>query len=235
MPNPASPFAGFPREGFRFLAALEQNNNRAWFEAHRAVHESALVAPALAFVQELGASLRDTGARVTPEPRLGGSLFRLQRDVRFSRDKTPYKTHVGIRLRDPALGSSAACVGPVYYVELDSRRFLLGVGTKVFDPATLRAYRRAIGKPDVSARLGRIRQRALDSGCEIVGELTKRVPPGVSKDLADDDLARGKGFFVRRQIAVPRQVHGKELVGFCARWFASYHELYALLHGLARR
>ena len=88
----ATGFAGFPPEALGFLRDLAANNAKPWFEAHRATYEGALRAPMLALVEEMDARL----GRIAPE--LVGdrrrSMFRIHRDVRFSKDKSPYKTHV---------------------------------------------------------------------------------------------------------------------------------------------
>jgi len=88
-------FRGFPREGLEFLAGLAEDNSRAYFDAHRDIYEAALLAPAKAFVVALGEELR---ARVAPglraEPRVNGSILRINRDTRFTTDKRPYKEHL---------------------------------------------------------------------------------------------------------------------------------------------
>jgi uncharacterized protein (TIGR02453 family) len=88
-------FEGFGKETFQFLAELGQNNERSWFEANRKRYEAYYLQPALAFIEELGpmlASALPGGLRF--EPRVNGSLFRVNRDVRFSKDKRPYKDHI---------------------------------------------------------------------------------------------------------------------------------------------
>ena len=77
-------FHGFPKEAFTFLSALARNNNRAWFEAHRYDYDGAIVGPALVFIVSMGEALKTFAPSVKPEPRVGGSLFRIHRDTRFS-------------------------------------------------------------------------------------------------------------------------------------------------------
>src|SRR3954453_11454935 len=85
-------FAGFPRDGLEFLAGLAEDNSRAYFDAHRDVYEGALLAPAKAFVVALGEELR---ARVAPglraEPRVNGSILRINRDTPCTNGKRPFK------------------------------------------------------------------------------------------------------------------------------------------------
>src|SRR5210317_2244799 len=99
MPAKALPtFPGFPRAARRFLADLAANNDRAWFNDHKDVYKEQLVAPALDFVTVMGRKLARTAPEVVADPRSNGSgsLFRIYRDTRFSKDKTPYKTHLSM-------------------------------------------------------------------------------------------------------------------------------------------
>src|SRR6185436_13875672 len=82
---------------FRFLRDLRKNNDRDWFAAHKESYERDVKEPALAFVAGFAAALRRLSPHLVADPRpVGGSLFRIHRDVRFGADKRPYKTHVGI-------------------------------------------------------------------------------------------------------------------------------------------
>ena len=91
-------FDGFPREGLEFLAGLGKHNDRDWFEAHRVAWDEQIVPAMLAWCGALCERLSDLMPRLVFLPRVGGSLYRLNRDIRFSRDKSPYKTHVAALL-----------------------------------------------------------------------------------------------------------------------------------------
>jgi uncharacterized protein (TIGR02453 family) len=102
---------------FSFLEELAEHNDRAWFKANRRRYEDDVQEPALAFVTELAPHLRRISPHMTAEARpVGGSLFRIQRDTRFSRDKTPYKTNVGISFRHQ---QAADVHAPGYYLHLE--------------------------------------------------------------------------------------------------------------------
>ena len=88
-----SQFRGFGDETFRFLAELTEHNEKAWFDANRSRYEAHYLQPALAFIETLGPRLAaELPDDVRFEARINGSLFRINRDIRFSKDKTPYKT-----------------------------------------------------------------------------------------------------------------------------------------------
>ena len=90
----------FGPELFAFLAELELNNNREWFGANRHRYEEHLLEPALAFIEDFAPRLQKISPHFRADARpSGGSLFRIYRDTRFSKDKSPYKTHVGLHFR----------------------------------------------------------------------------------------------------------------------------------------
>lgn len=130
------PFEG---ELFAFLRELATHNERAWFEAHKPRYETAVRIPALAFIEAMGPRL----ATLSPHFRAvakksGGSLMRVYRDTRFSKDKTPYKTNVGIQFRHEA-GRDVHCPG--YYLHLEPGRCFLGAGIWRPESKALRAIR----------------------------------------------------------------------------------------------
>ena len=102
---------------FAFLAELAEHNERAWFKANRRRYEDCVQEPALAFITDFAPHLRRITPHLTAEARpVGGSLFRIQRDTRFARDKTPYKTNVGISFRHQ---QAADVHAPGYYLHLE--------------------------------------------------------------------------------------------------------------------
>ena len=94
-------FGGFPRELIDYLTELGKNNNREWFEAHRGDYECHLLEPAREFVNVMGECLKALGADIHAEPRVRGSIFAINRDIRFSKNKTPYKTYLDLWLPLP--------------------------------------------------------------------------------------------------------------------------------------
>src|SRR5262249_21978378 len=89
-------FAGFQYELLEFLAGLRAHNDRTWFQAHREEYESLLLEPARDFVEAMGEELARFAPDVNADPRVGGSIFRIARDTRFSKDKRPYKDHLDL-------------------------------------------------------------------------------------------------------------------------------------------
>src|SRR4051812_38810038 len=93
MASDIAPFTGFPKSAVAFLAQLAANNEKAWFDAHRETYDNDLMEPARAFVSALGPALQKVSKGIRYEPKVNGSIMRINRDTRFSNDKSPYKTH----------------------------------------------------------------------------------------------------------------------------------------------
>jgi uncharacterized protein (TIGR02453 family) len=161
---------------FAFLRELARNNDRAWFEANKDRYHADVREPALAFVEDVGLRLpAEVSRHFAADTRtVGGSVFRIHRDTRFSKDKTPYKTHTGIQFRHEA-GKDAHAPG--YYLHLEPRNVFMACGTWRPDGETLRAIRTAI-----AARPTRWQALVEDPGFagafRLGGESLKRPPAG---------------------------------------------------------
>ncbi|MCB9547615.1 MAG: DUF2461 domain-containing protein [Myxococcales bacterium] len=176
-----SAFAGFPPDLFDFLAELSMNNNREWFEANKARYEASVREPARAFIRAMAPRLsRMSDHFVADDRKVGGSLMRVYRDTRFSHDKTPYKTNVGIQFRHvvgkdvhaPGLYLHLANPGPG-----EDDGLFVGAGTWHPDKEPLAQIRAAIAeRPEAwqAATAGAGFQRDWRLG----GESLKRAPKG---------------------------------------------------------
>src|ERR1700741_1275629 len=134
------PFNGFPREGIKFLRQLKKNNNRDWFAEHKQEYEEFVKFP----MQSLIASLHEPMLKLAPEFEVNPkrSLFRIYRDTRFSKDKTPYKTHVSAIFH--LKGGWAESAG--YYVHIEPGEIYLGGGIYMPSGPQLKKIRSAIAK-----------------------------------------------------------------------------------------
>ncbi len=160
---------------FAFLRDLRQNNDREWFKANKQRYEAAVLEPALEFIADFGPRLHRLSPHFVADPRpVGGSLFRIYRDTRFSKDKTPYKTATGIQFRHELAKSAHA---PGFYLHLEPRSVFVGVGIWRPDSATLAKIRTAIvEKPEEWTA---VRSEAgLGRAFELRGDSLKRPPAG---------------------------------------------------------
>ena len=127
---------------FAFLRDLEANNDRAWFKENKDRYEANVKEPALDFVNAFDAPLRKISKHFVADSRgVGGSLFRIHRDTRFSKDKTPYKTHTGMQFRHELAKDVHA---PGFYLHLQPGQCYAGVGLWMPETAVARQIREAI-------------------------------------------------------------------------------------------
>ncbi|HUO46959.1 MAG TPA: DUF2461 domain-containing protein [Acidimicrobiia bacterium] len=134
--------AYFTSATFQFLRQLAANNEREWFAAHKESYLSDVQEPALAFINDFGPRLAKISPHLTADPRpSGGSLFRIYRDTRFSKDKTPYKTHVAMRFgHEAGYGVHA----PGLYLHIEPGASYAGIGLWRPETAMARRLRQAI-------------------------------------------------------------------------------------------
>ncbi|HKY59635.1 MAG TPA: DUF2461 domain-containing protein [Gemmatimonadota bacterium] len=169
----------FTDELFAFLRDLARNNDRTWFAENRDRYEREVRGPALQFVAALAPHLRTISPHFRADPRpAGGSLFRIHRDVRFSKDKSPYKTHVGIRFPHRAGKDVHA---PGFYLHLEPGEVFMGCGVWHPDGETLSRIRASIAaRPD---RWRRVRDgKRFRRGFRLGGDSLRRAPAGYDTD-----------------------------------------------------
>jgi uncharacterized protein (TIGR02453 family) len=167
----------FNKATFRFLAELETNNERPWFEANKARYEHAVVEPALAFIGAMAPRLERISKHFLAVPkRTGGSLMRIYRDTRFAYNKTPYKTNVGIQFRHE-LGRDVHTPG--FYVHIEPDGCFLGAGIWRPEPDALRAIRtRIVEQTDLWQRV--TNDRRFRTEFALTGDRLERPPRGFS-------------------------------------------------------
>ncbi|MEA2648033.1 MAG: hypothetical protein QOG61_468 [Candidatus Binataceae bacterium] len=129
----------FNRDLFRFLEELKSNNRREWFEENRARYERDVREPMIAFIMDFAPRLKQISAKFVADPRpIGGSMFRVYRDVRFSPDKRPYKTHAAARFPH-VMGRDVHAPG--FYLHLEPGTVFFGAGIWHPDPPALSKIR----------------------------------------------------------------------------------------------
>src|SRR5262245_49206536 len=163
----------------RFLKELRTHNNRAWFQAHMDRYEAEVRDPFLRVIAALAPRLRtfDPPFIADPSP-VGGSMMRIYRDIRFSRDKSPYKTAVAAHFH---CGASKRAAAPALFLHLEPGRSVIGGGIWRPEPPTAWNVRRAIvGESDRWQRI--ISHRAFRSTFTLSGASLKRVPPEFDAD-----------------------------------------------------
>ncbi len=192
-------FSGFKPAGLQFLKELRINNNRDWFQKNKLRYESDVLFPALNFISVIGEELPNFAPNFTAIPkRIGGSLMRIYRDTRFAKDKTPYKTNIGIQFRHRQAKDVHA---PGYYVHIAPDECFVGVGTWHPPSDSLFKIREHIvNQPKKWMDLKD--DNALNKQFEMVGDKLKSVPRGFDKNHELIDDLKWKDFIVVRNLSV---------------------------------
>jgi uncharacterized protein (TIGR02453 family) len=180
--------ARFTSDFFRYLKELSKNNNKDWFTSNKSRYETAVRDPSFAFVRAVGPKLGALSRHLVADPRpVGGSVMRIYRDIRFSKDKSPYRTTVGIHFPHEPVGSEEEHL-PGFFLHLAPADSWVYAGIWMPEPKRLQQIRKAlIERPSDWKRV----KAAVP---EIEGESLKRPPPGYSPDHPLIEDLKRKGF-----------------------------------------
>jgi uncharacterized protein (TIGR02453 family) len=176
-------FTGFPEEALDFYEGLEADNSKTYWTDRREVYERAVREPLQALLDEL-------------EPEFGaGKIFRPYRDVRFSADKSPYKTAAAALV--PAEDGAAS-----FYVQISARGLFVGAGCYHMSRDQLARYREAVLRDRPGSELAQVSEALAGAGFELHGERLQRVPRGVDPGHPRADLLRYKGLAAMHDFGV---------------------------------
>jgi uncharacterized protein (TIGR02453 family) len=212
----------FPPETLEFLADLSEHNTKPWFDANRGRYERSYLAPAKAFVEAIGPALDEVVPGIVAEPRVNGSIFRVNRDIRFSKDKTLYKDHLDFWFwqadRKAAVSGLFLRIAPVGVT--------VGAGAHGFDRTRLAAYRAAVADEaagaDLLATVGGIE----DGGHEVGGETYARTPRGFDADEDRARLLRHSALYAHAELPASLATDTQLTTMLLRRWrdFAPLHD-----------
>ena len=211
-----SDFSGFPPKTFSYLAELMQNNNKDWFTANRTRYEDLYVAPAISFIEAIGPRLKELPGEVHAEARVNGSLFRINRDVRFSRHKTPYKNHIDMWFWQ---GESKGWETPGYFMRLEPHQWAIGAGMHHLGKEALSAYRAGVVDEGHGAALEAVAAELEGSGLELGGATRRSVPRGYDAGHARARFLLHEGLFGIHYGPVPPEAHTPAFVDVCMGYF----------------
>lgn len=210
--------AHFTKAVFDFLRELEQNNERSWWEDNKERYVSVIREPSLEFVNEFGDRLSGISPHFVADSRtVGGSLMRPYRDTRFSKDKTPYKTNVGIQFRHEQGKDVHA---PGFYLHLEPRSCFAGVGLWHPETPVARQIRQAISDDPRGWKKAAKGKAFTDvwNTDQDEDEMLKRVPKDLDQDHPYPDDLRQKSFIAGTRLS-QSQVTSKTFAGDLAAMY----------------
>lgn len=219
-------FEGFPRECMAFLRELAEHNETSWFNRHREEYDLFVLDPLRRFVVDMGGLLVKIAPRIVADPKVNRSLFRIHRDIRFSKDKRPFKTHVAAWFWE---GDGPRMERSGFYFHLEPDRFMLGAGVYCFTKPQLEDYRNAVADTKRGAALKRAVGKVLSKGYQLGGEQFKRVPRGFDKDHPNADLLLYGGLYAGMESGIPDVMYSRDILDFCVRKYADMTPLHEWL------
>jgi uncharacterized protein (TIGR02453 family) len=223
-------FEGFPRECLAFFRGLAKHNTASWFNAHRGDYEDFVLTPARLFVMEMGERLTSIAPDIIADPRVNRSLFRVSRDIRFSHDKTPYKTHLAIIFWE-GVGPRLECSG--FYFHLTAASLYLGAGIYRFSETVLPVYREAVVHRTRGAALVRaVAEVAAKGSYDIGGAHYKRTPKGYDPSHKNAAFLLHDGLWAGIEMAVPEELFTREILDLCLARFADMAPIHRWLADL---
>lgn len=223
-------FTGFTTDTLAFLSELAAHNDRTWFKRNRERYERELLEPEKLFIIALGEPLRRMRPAVEADPRVNGSIFRIQRDTRFTRDKTPYKTYTDLWFWE----GPERKLSPGFFVSITADAVTTGAGTYMTEPGRLGRLREAVAADETGEMVTDILGDLGAAGYETGGRAYARVPRGFDSNHPRADLLRHNVLHASRREAVPPEFHGAEFVEWCMARFEEVrplHEWLVEVHG----
>jgi uncharacterized protein (TIGR02453 family) len=208
-------FTGFPNETLQFYADLKENNFREWFNERKDYYQEYVLKPAQAFVVAFGEKLKTISDGFTYDTRTNGrgTIMRIYRDIRFSKDKTPYNTRLRFRFGE---GTREKGLHPGFFIGMDETGGHLLGGIHQFAKPTLDGYRKAVDDEISGSMLVKIVENIRNQrGYKIGGKQYKRVPRGYDADHPRADLLKHASLYVSSPEFPVSVLKKPELVDVC--------------------
>ncbi|MBI5582977.1 MAG: DUF2461 domain-containing protein [Deltaproteobacteria bacterium] len=226
-------FKGFPRQTLTFFQNLAQDNSKRWFDAHRREYEDYVLTPARDLVLELGERLKKIAPGIVADPRVNQSLFRLNRDIRFSPDKTPYKTHLALWFWE---GSRPRMECSGFYLHLEPGRLMLGSGIYCFPKDLLEIYRQSVIHPKYGKALREVvAETTRQPNYTLGGQHYKKTPAGFDSRHPNAEFLLYNGLYAGREMPIRPELYTPELIDLCFETFQGMLPLHRWLLALTRR
>ncbi|GGQ26486.1 DUF2461 domain-containing protein [Shewanella litoralis] len=214
----------FSLQSFDFLHQLANNNDREWFKANQNDYEDQVRTPALQYIEAMQGSILALSPRFTAVPKkVGGSLMRPQRDSRFSKDKTPYKTNVGIQFRHFQAKDVHA---PGFYVHVANDECFIAAGIWHPEAKALNAIRQCIDENPNGYK--KALATLTQAGFTLTGDSLVRPPRGFDSQHPLIDELKRKDFIAIKPVSI-EQVCSDDFVEFCTKEFEHTRSLMAYL------
>lgn len=228
-----SDFSGFPSECVRFFSDLKENNSREWFADHKQDFEKFVMAPARDFVYEMGRLLQSVSPDIVADPRVDKSIFRIYRDTRFSKDKSPYKTHLGVFFWEGDR-PKMECSG--FYFHLEPPALMIAAGMHCFPKTLLGPYRDFVTDPKHGPALADAIAEVTGNGDYVVGGVHyKKTPRGYDPNHDNAALLLHDGLWAAFNTTIPDELYSTAILDYAIARFRDMAPLHRQLVEMTRR
>ena len=228
-----STFSGFSEQCVKFWRDLPNHNDKRWFENHRDDYEQYVMAPCRSFILAMGEALQTIAPKIHADPRVNKSIFKINRDYRFSKDKSPYKTHMGLWFWEGQL-PRMECSG--FYFHLEPPLLILGSGIYLFSKPALEEYRRSVMDAKQGAALSKAIDQVRKKGDYSMGpQFFKKTPRGYDPGHKRADLLLYNALYMGTESTMPSAFYSADLVDYCMERYQALLPLHKWLLAMTER
>ena len=211
----------FECEALQFLEKLQKNNSKEWFLSNKSEYEKYILNPSKRFVNEFGEELLILDPQINAIAKVNGSLFRIYRDIRLSKDKTPMKSKIGIVFYR---GGASRLQSSNFYLHFSIKELFVASGIRGFSRDVLNSYREYIKDDKKRLELHTILEELKNKGFKINETKYKRYPQGLKKDMPNSYLFLNASLYAYK-VFDPKEICSNRLN---EKLFDIYNELYPL-------
>lgn len=215
-------FTGFSKKSLEFLKELRANNTKEWFEDRKHIYTEHILEANRAFVDEMGEHIQALVPTINAIAKINGSMYRIYRDTRFAKDKTPLKTHTGVVFWQ---GKGKRTQSSNFYTRATPEEYVIGAGIRHFDTFLLSTYREYILDLENADKLFDILDTCRKKGYDVIRPVYKRLPRGFAKAYPYPELAMLDGMVVNKKFTPDQTYFSSALIHRC---FDIYEELLPL-------
>ena len=226
-------FNGFSKQTIKFFKDLNSNNSKQWFEENRNIFDTHVMPDSQLFVIEMGEKLQKIAPDIVAIPKTDKSIFRIHRDVRFSKDKSPYKTHLGILFWE---GPFKKMENPVFYFHIEPKKLFLAAGMHMMPKNLMQIYRESVVHPEYGKSLTSAISKIQKKGDYTLGwKQYKKTPRGFDESHPNAEYLMYGGIGFQYEEALPDIVHSKELVDYVFEKYKDMSPIHAWLRDMTNR
>ena len=216
-------FQGFSKDSIKFYEDLTNKNSKEWFADHKSDYEEFVMKPARFFVTDLGERLQAISSEIQAIPKTDKSIFRIYRDIRFTPDKRPFKTHLGILFWE---GHRKKLECPGFYLQIDKDKIFIGSGLYMFSTDIRDNFRRAVVDEKKGDELAEIVAILQKQGFQLGGKHYKKVPRGFDKDHKNAEFLLYNGFWAGKEFPIVEEFYSEDFIDWCFEHFLKMFDLH---------